>query len=120
MLPTISRQMYSTLEPYHAMIYFVPEARSAYERIGLEDRSMGYFASRGAPLGAVSAEIITAIFYNFHSALVRSVIPEAWQRAAPAQISTTQSWRPHAGGRKFADIKRDHPRGWDSGDSRDS
>jgi hypothetical protein len=90
MLPTFSRQMYRTLEPYHAMIYFVPEARSAYERLGLEGRSMGYFASRGAPLGAVSAEVVTAIFYNFHPALVRSVIPEAWQRATPAQISAAR------------------------------
>ncbi len=88
--PTISRQMYRTLEPYHAMVYFVPEARSAYEGIGLEPRRMGYFASRGAPLGAVSAEVITAIFYNFHPELVRSVIPAAWQRAAPAQISATR------------------------------
>jgi len=88
--PTISRQMYRTLEPYHAMIYFVPEASSAYERIGLPGRRMGYFASRAAPLGAVSAEVVTAIFYNFHPALVRSVIPAAWQRAKPAQISATR------------------------------
>ncbi len=88
--PVISRQMYRTFEPFHAMIYFVPEARSAYERLGLESRPMGYFASRGAPLGAVSAEVITAIFYNFHPALVQSVIPEAWRRAAPAQISAAR------------------------------
>jgi Helix-turn-helix family len=86
----ISRQMYRTLEPYHAMIYFVPEARSAYERIGLEGRRMGYFASRGAPLGAVSAEVMAAIFYNFHPALVQSVIPEAWERVKPAQISAAR------------------------------
>ena len=33
--PVVSRQMYRTLEPYHAQIYFVPEAKSAYEKIGL-------------------------------------------------------------------------------------
>lgn len=88
--PMISRQMYRTLEPFHAMIYFVPEAKSAYERLGLAGRRMGYFASRGAPLGRVSAEVITAIFYNFHPALVSSVIPAAWERAAPAQISAAR------------------------------
>jgi hypothetical protein len=88
--PVISRQMYRTLEPFHAMIYFVPEARSAYERLGLQGRPMGYFASRGAPLGAVSAEVMTAIFYNFHPALVQSVIPQAWERVQPAQISAAR------------------------------
>lgn len=88
--PTVSRQMYRTLEPFHAMIYFVPEARSAYEQLGLNSRPMGYFASRGAPLGTVSAAVITAIFYNFHPALVQSVIPAAWERAQPAQISAAR------------------------------
>ncbi|HLV99261.1 MAG TPA: hypothetical protein VKT82_11365 [Ktedonobacterales bacterium] len=88
--PVISRQMYRTLEPFHAMIYFVPEARSAYERIGLQGRPMGYFASRGAPLGEVSGETLAAIFYNFHPALVRSVIPAAWERAKPAGISAAR------------------------------
>ncbi len=54
--PIISRQNYRTPEPFHAIIYFVPEARSAYERIGLEGRPMGYFAARGAPRGEVSGE----------------------------------------------------------------
>ncbi len=86
MSPMVSRQMYRTLEPYHAMIYFVPERKPAYISLGLQGQPMGYFASRAAPLGPVSAEIVTSIFYNFHPALVRSVIPDAWQRATPEQI----------------------------------
>jgi hypothetical protein len=107
--PMISRQMYRTLEPFHAMIYFVPEAKSAYERLGLEGRKMGYFASRGAPLGAVSAEVITAIFYNFHPALVSSVIPEAWRRAQPADISAARLESVDAALRRLLGARLDTP-----------
>jgi len=82
----LARKMYQTLEPYHAIVYFVPEAPQSYARAGLEDRSRGYFASRAAPLGPVSAEVVIATFYNFSPALVRSVIPAAWQRATPESL----------------------------------
>src|SRR5690242_13655518 len=82
----VSRKMYQTLEPYHAMIYFAPERKEHYERIGLHGSRMAYFATRAASLGAVSADLVIAIFYNFHPTLVRSVIPAAWQRATPDQI----------------------------------
>jgi len=84
--PVISRQMYRTLEPYHAMVYFVLERKPIYTGLGLQGPTMGYFAPRAAPLGPVSAEIVTAIFYNFHPALVRLAIPAAWQHATPTQI----------------------------------
>ena len=47
-----ARKTWRTLEPLHGMIYFVPEAAEAYERLGITGRS-GYFASRAAPMGAV-------------------------------------------------------------------
>lgn len=82
---TVARKLYRALEPYHAMIYFVPEASGRYKAYGIGGR-MGYFASRGAPMGAVTAEMIISAFYNFNPGLVRSAIPAAWQRATPAQI----------------------------------
>ncbi len=82
---TVARKMYRALEPYHAMIYFVPEASERYKAYGIGGR-MGYFASRGAPMGAVSADLIISAFYNFNPGLVRSAIPAAWQRATPAQM----------------------------------
>ena len=42
------RDAWKTLEPYHAMIYFAPEARAAFTALGLKDYWMGYFASRSA------------------------------------------------------------------------
>jgi len=83
---TIARKMWRTLEPYHAMIYFVPDTKPIYERIGLRGRSMGYFASRAAALGAVPADVVSATFYNFNPVLARSVIPDAWRLAAPDRI----------------------------------
>jgi hypothetical protein len=82
----LARKMWRSLEPYHGMIYFVPEARAAYEAIGLSGNRMGYFASRSAAMGAVPAEVVIASFYNFNPALVRGCIPEAWRRADPAEI----------------------------------
>jgi hypothetical protein len=78
--------MHRTLEPYHGMIYFVPEAQAEYASVGLTDNRMGYFASRAAPLGAVRAEVVIATFFNFNPVLVRRVIPAAWERATPAEI----------------------------------
>jgi hypothetical protein len=80
-----ARKMWRTLEPYHGMIYFVPEATDAYAALGIEGR-MGYFASRAAPMGTVSADVVIATFFNFHPALVRRAIPEAWRRADPEKI----------------------------------
>jgi hypothetical protein len=82
----LPRKMLRTLEPYHGMIYFVPEANDAYERIGLRGRRMGYFASRSAAMGAVSADVVIATFFNFSPDVVRRAIPAAWQQAAPTDV----------------------------------
>jgi hypothetical protein len=83
---TVARRMLRTLEPYHGMIYFVPEAQAAYEGIGLVGRRMGYFASRAAPMGPVPVDVVIATFFNFHPTLVRRAIPAAWEHAASAAI----------------------------------
>jgi hypothetical protein len=82
----LARRMWRTLEPYHGMIYFAPEAAAEYEAIGLTSGRMGYFASRSAPMGAVTAEVVIATFFNFHPALVHRSIPKAWELASPAEI----------------------------------
>lgn len=73
-------------ESYHAMIYFAPEARQAFVDLGLKGFWMGYFASRSAPLGPVSAAVITALFYHFHPSMVARALPDAWRIASPQQI----------------------------------
>ncbi len=81
----VARKMWRTLEPYHGIVYFSPHAAEQYAGVGIEGRD-GYFASRSAPLGPVSAEVVIATFYNFHPTLVRHAIPAVWDRAAPATI----------------------------------
>ncbi len=95
--PTIARKTWRTAEVIHGMIYFAPEATERYARLGFPAQvagvdgaeipgRMGYFASRGAPLGAASAELVIATFFNFCPALVRAVIPGAWSIAAPPSV----------------------------------
>lgn len=81
----VARKMWRTLEPVHGMIYFTPRATEAYEALGVRGRT-GYFASRSAPMGAVSAEVVIATFYNFNPALVRAGIPAVWDTVTPAAL----------------------------------
>lgn len=85
MEPVTARKMWRTLEPYHGLIYFAPEAAAAYEALGVEGRA-GYFASRAAPMGAVPAGVVVATFFNFNPDAVRAAIPAAWTAASPAQL----------------------------------
>lgn len=85
----LGHKTWRTLEPLHGMVYFVPEAAEEYARLGIEGRD-GYFASRAAPMGAVSREVVVATFFNFHPALVAHAIPAAWERATPEDLITAR------------------------------
>jgi len=80
--PVVARKMHRTLEPYHGLVYLVPEAADAYTHVGLRAGRMGYFASRAAPMGPVPAEVVIATFFNFQPDLVRASIPDAWSLAS--------------------------------------
>jgi hypothetical protein len=80
-----ARKTWRTAEPVHGMIYFVPEAATAYARLGITGRA-GYFASRAAPMGAVSSEVVVSTFFNFNPELVHAAIPRAWEAATPAAL----------------------------------
>jgi hypothetical protein len=81
----LARRTWRTLEPLHGMIYFVPEAAEAYAELGVKGRD-GYFASRAAPMGAVSAEVVIATFFNFNPELVHHALPDAWEVTSPAAL----------------------------------
>jgi hypothetical protein len=80
-----ARKTWRTLEPLHGMVYFVPEASEEYARLGIAGTA-GYFASRAAPMGAVSADVVISTFFNFNPELVHAAIPGAWAAATPAQL----------------------------------
>ena len=67
------------------MVYFVPEAAEAYGRLGITGRA-GYFASRAAPMGAVTADVVVSTFFNFNPELVHAAIPAAWEVATPVAL----------------------------------
>ena len=85
MEPVMARKMWRTLEPYHGLIYFAPEATAAYEALGVMGFD-GYFASRAAPMGAVPAEVVIATFFNFNPAIVHHAIPAAWKATTPEAL----------------------------------
>ena len=85
-----ARSMWTLFEPIHAVTYFAPEARSAYERAGLRGFWRGYFAGRAAPLGAVGAPVVTASFFNFAPAFVARAIPGVWELITPEQALRAQ------------------------------
>lgn len=82
----VSRRMWRALEPYHAVVFFVPETRRQTDALGLKGGWMSYFACRAAPLGAVRAEVVAALFYVFHPDVVRRAIPDAWSHASPEAL----------------------------------
>ncbi|MEH0474772.1 hypothetical protein QA943_39080 [Streptomyces sp. B21-097] len=85
----LARETWRTLEPYHGAVYFSPEAAAQYAELGVDVRT-GYFASRSAALGAASADLVIATFYNFNPQLVRRAIPAAWDVATPEQFAAAR------------------------------
>jgi hypothetical protein len=84
--PSLPRKAWTLFEPIHAIVYFAPEARESYAAAGLRGGWMGYFASRSAAMGAVSADVVTAVFHNFQPAMVRRAIPDAWTYSTPERV----------------------------------
>jgi hypothetical protein len=77
--------MWTLYEPVHAVTYFAPEARRAWEAAGLRGFWRGYFAGRTAPLGAQDAPVVIATYFNFAPSFVRRALPSVWELITPAQ-----------------------------------
>ncbi len=84
------RKFWRTLEALHTVVYFTPEAAPAYKAIGLRGYWSGYFASRSAPLGTPSAELVTATFFGFAPEMVGKAVPDAWKLADRDEILATR------------------------------
>jgi hypothetical protein len=81
-----ARTMWALLEPVHAVTYFTPQARAAFEAAGLRGFWRGYFAGRSAPLGAVGAAPVYASFFGFARPMVERALPSVWDLADPQQV----------------------------------
>lgn len=84
--PALARTIWQRIETINAVTYFSPECREEPERLGLKGFWMSYFGCRAAPMGAVSASVVEATFFNFHPDRVRRAIPDAWAIATPAAL----------------------------------
>jgi hypothetical protein len=84
--PATARRLFDRFEPVHALTYFAPEARTAFDGVGLRGFWMGYFAARSAPLGPAPADVVTAMFYNFSPSHVARALPAAWKLASTAEV----------------------------------
>ena len=74
------------LNPYHAVTYFSPESKQAFEDVGLRGFWRGYFAGRAAPMGPVTAPVVTATFYGFAPHFVERAVPAVWSLASPSEV----------------------------------
>src|SRR5277367_4469543 len=82
----LARKAYKTLEPLHVVTYFAPEPGERYTALGIKGGMRGYFASRGAALGRVPAEVVIATFFNFAPDNVRKAIPSVWDVTTPEDV----------------------------------
>lgn len=85
----LARLMWTHFEPVHAITYFHPRPRAAYEAAGL--RGWGsYFAARSAPLGPVGAAPVVAAFFGFAPAMVARALPSVWHLVSPEEALRTR------------------------------
>ena len=82
-----ARAVWQYGEPVHAITYYVPERRAATDALGPEGRLDELLRLPGRPLGAATAPVVTALFYNFHPQMVARAIPDVWSCAAPSDAA---------------------------------
>lgn len=87
----LSAAMHQVIEPINSIAYFHPRMMKAWEEVGLEPLTHGYFGGRGAPLGFVGPEVVAAAFFNFSPAQVALGVPQVWEVASPAQVLATRA-----------------------------
>lgn len=80
-----ARTLWSLFEPVHAVTYFAPEARAAFEDAGLRGFWRGYFAARTAPFGTAGPEQVRSAFYSFAPGMVERSLPSVWEQVRPRQ-----------------------------------
>lgn len=83
---TAARRLWQVLEPLHAVTYFSEACAERYRELGLKGFWMGYFASRSAPFGEASPDLVTATFFNFRPSMVERALPDAWALASPPAV----------------------------------
>lgn len=81
-----SEQAWSALDNIHAVVYDQSNFGDTYAKLGLDHPWMSYFASRSAPLGTASAELVIATFFGFSPGLIHRYVPQIWELTSPADV----------------------------------
>lgn len=84
--PEAARRVWRSLEAVHGMIYFTPDGPPRYTDVGVTHHRAAYFGSRAAAMGAVSADVVIATFFNFHPDLVRRATDGLWDTTTPERL----------------------------------
>lgn len=84
MEPSAAQELARIFAPIHNLVYYSPEIGVFTER-GMRGWWMAYFAYRAGPMGLVSAEVVTAAFYNFAPRMVERAVPGVWSIMSPAE-----------------------------------
>lgn len=79
-----------SLETLHAFGYFAPEVEEELTQLGLPKGRACYFASRSAPMGAVSPGTVAATFFVFNPSLVSHHLSGVWATASPEEITAAR------------------------------
>ena len=91
---SLAQRLHATTHPLHSFIYFAPEAFEAYAALG-HQHMKGYFVGRSAAMGAVSAEMVTATFFNFCPDRVADGMPDDWDAGAAAAVQEARFGAAH-------------------------
>lgn len=79
-----------SLETLHAFGYFAPEVQEELTQVGLKKGRQCYFASRSAPMGAVSPGTVAATFFVFSPSLVAHHMTGVWALASPEEVTAAR------------------------------
>lgn len=79
-----------SLETLHAFGYFAPEVQEELTQLGLTKGRQCYFASRSAPMGAVSPGTVAATFFVFNPSLVARHMTGVWALASPEEVTAAR------------------------------
>ena len=77
-------RLFELVEPV-ATVSFSDLTTQGFLELGMRNYWDGYFAGRAAALGAVSAEVVHAVFYNFAEGEVARHIPWVWGKTTPEE-----------------------------------
>jgi hypothetical protein len=87
--PAVSRWMLGALALPHVPVYRARDVLDRLAALGLAHQMAAYFAQRSAPMGAVTAPVVTATFFGFSPRLVAQHVPAVWGVASPDAVLDT-------------------------------